>query len=525
MKKLTFFYSMLLIVGIGFISCSKDPIDTNQLIKDQAMFNNENNVLLKDFGLALARSLKLNHQLRSFIKNEALKKFDKDYEILIYKIKDAEIEKGETFEQIINKNSESAFNLSSLLHIYPTLTILVPKLPDNSFSPEQWNVDDQIPYVAIRLNTTNDVPIITPEGKIGVLPSNLLPGFPVLVIKKNERLVSNLSSSDYIKTNTRPFYKKNGISFKFLDNRFNNLNPRNDQRRVVRFVDPILYQAYQIYDQNNPNLNGWQRDYIYYRITPTNPNGPFLYDYKETLTSFSMTGDPMAAYRLISDQRDDPQFRSYHPSWMTHWTDGNYEFRVTTLINSRTVGSEIVNLFSVNPNDLFELRYQVEYVWVVVGGIPIRLKFYKIKNIKTKSVQINVPIFQWDLDTYATSVKLKFEEVDIPTTTVITNSIQLKFANNFEFNPTLGQDIKIGMKFGGQLTSQFTRSVQRTITQGHDELGEAIVNFQDKIITSVHRTSVDDSFDGSGYGNYTSFVLRDYNTGACKFNLVPKKVQ
>ena len=56
--------------------------------------------------------------------------------------------------------------------------MFVPTLPENSFSAELWNTETQMPFVAIRLNTTNDVPVISPEGEIGTIPSHLIPSFP-----------------------------------------------------------------------------------------------------------------------------------------------------------------------------------------------------------------------------------------------------------------------------------------------------------------------------------------------------------
>jgi hypothetical protein len=73
----------------------------------------------------------------------------------------------------------------------PLLTIFVPTLPEGSFSAETWNTSADVPFVAIRRSDTNDVPIISPEGEEYLLDASLIPSYPVVVVKENERLISS----------------------------------------------------------------------------------------------------------------------------------------------------------------------------------------------------------------------------------------------------------------------------------------------------------------------------------------------
>lgn len=66
---------------------------------------------------------------------------DYDYDVLYQLIKDIENEK------------------------FPTLTLFVPTLPENSFSAEIWNPDIETPFVAIRCDYSSEVPIYNANGE------------------------------------------------------------------------------------------------------------------------------------------------------------------------------------------------------------------------------------------------------------------------------------------------------------------------------------------------------------------------
>ena len=91
---------------------------------------------------------------------------------------------------------------------------------------------------------------------------------------------------------------------------------------------------------------------------------------------------------------------------------------------------------------------------------------------------------------------------------------QSKFATNFGIDTALGVKTKIGLKFGASVETIQTQTVQKTFTQGNNFLGEAIVNFADKVI--IRKTNL-----------RNMWITRDYITGSgyCEFSIEPKKVQ
>lgn len=510
-KKLVFVFSIL-----ALSSCStEENFSENKTAQefDRISQKDEKSILKEKFAFSLMKCIKESPSLRNLIKNEALKMFNKDYEVLVYAIKDYKLENGMTLEQTLNQNSDNNFQLSNLLRIEPTLTLLVPELPLESFSAKKWNTLSEIPAVAIRTNYTNEVPLITPDLNLEMMPSDVIPGFPVIVIKNNERVVSNLENPNIRDLKTKTVFEKDGIIIKFWANSFDNEDKRNVSARLVKNLNPTLVSAYNMYDQQNPNLDGWQRDFIYYKIQPSSPNGPFIYDFKEHLRSFSMTGAPTIAYNKISDQTGDPTYRNNHRINSSHWTGGFYEFKIRTIINAKNgVGNELINGFTVSPDQLFLLEYET----YTKGTLFWEKTYYRLKNISNLTIMVDIPLINWDLDEYASSIKIEIEEVDLTTTSVITDTRTVKFATNFGIDAAFGVKTKIGLKFGASLETIQTHTVQKTFTQGNDFLGEAIVNFADKVII--------------GHTNFLSgniWSTREYTTGLgyCKFSIEPKKVQ
>src|SRR5690606_14227878 len=126
---------------------------------------------------------------------------------------------------------------------------LIPELPEKSFSADNWDTNTQLPMVAIRTTLSNDNPVMnwTEEGKIetGVIPSNIIPGYPILVAKVNERVISNLDS-DFGKLETREFHtsKLTGISYRFTDVIFDRVSFPIVIKPLPSNIDSQLADAY-----------------------------------------------------------------------------------------------------------------------------------------------------------------------------------------------------------------------------------------------------------------------------------------
>ena len=493
-------FVLVFLVYLSVASCNEslNDIDKN-VVSATFLEQSESNLILKQkFSSALVKVLGQNEEVRSLIKEEALKQIDFDYDVLYCLIKDKQLKNGVTLEEYLEKYLTSD-ELKCIHKQLPTLTLFVPTLPENSFSVHSWNTIDELPAVAVKVSDNNDVKIYYGNGETEVFPADIIPGFPVVVVKENERIVRN--GEILSKTVSENIEETNLI---FVDEIFNNLHGKdlvNTKTRANRPDRPVplpkvdnpedylpanmkkTYEAYKIYK----NTTGWQRDYIYYGITPTTDKGPFDYNMKEFLVGFELMGDALGFYRKIADQDGDP--KSSIPiggvlpanSSIITWTEGEYEFKVTTYVGSKsTIGTEYKSFFRLKPDQLF--RAEVERV-ISRPGMP-GYTVYKLVGLKSKRVDLDLPLFEWDLENYGATMKIAIEEGDGEETEVNSISSSIEFATNFGFDASFGEKVKFGVKFGSTIKEVLNVSNTITKTLGGDELGEVIINFADPVVIS-----------------------------------------
>lgn len=512
---------MMILACVSIWSCQKNEINEsdNSLSDIELTSNLEHSAkeeLKLEFSKALYATLKENESLRRLIKEEALKKFDNDYDILYSLIKDEVLDNGQTVQTMMTTYLGDAL-LEKIEKEMPTLTIFVPELPESSFSAELWNTVNQIPQVAYNVKSTNDVPIIKSESQSFILPSYEIPLFPVIVVKENERVVTTTSSGSKgisSKNSEKNIFKSSdGVTYRFLDDSFNKALNTETKNTINSFqkstVDPKHIAAYDFFE----NQAGWQRDHIYYDLTPASSRGPFNYDFKEHITSFRLRGgggwsDGVNAYNKIADQTGDPrigiQYVQGYPQTYGSWTDGVFEFKVTALINAKNgIGAEYVTYFPAPPRDLFRIRRSTP------SGEDYNT--LRLRHLRTKRFYPDLALMKWDLDQYASTIKIDIEEVDRTETVSTTDTRTVKFATNFGIDIGFGKKVKIGLEFGASREETKTQSITRSFTQDNDRLGSVIIDF------------ADDCVNKSPSGNYS--IGTEYTTGWFEIDLVPLRVQ
>ncbi|WP_455668422.1 hypothetical protein [Phocaeicola sp.] len=525
LKSLNYILWILLVIILS--SCNENTLEVKDAKiqrVDSIGYDNLNFSLKQEFAKAFAKVIAHSQEVRQFIKEEALRKIDYDYDVLYSLIRHQKIYDGRTIENMLTEYI-SFDKLALIESRMPTLTIFVPKLPMNSFSAEKWNPCDEIPVVGIRTNLSNEVLYYDGLGKEDKIEATEIPGFPIVVIKDNERIYSKTSASE--RSSLIVPSEDNNVTLEFINDNFNNLKSQgvNLNPKVVKTVkrgslsikipDELekVYQSYDIYEHKD----GWQRDYIYYNIAPDHPKGPFNYDMKEYIVSFEMLGDPYGVFDKISDQEADPKLdgnlhrkdipgrKGYHYGC---WTDGEFEFKVKVYWGAKnSIGTEYITYFRANPDDLFHINYKETK----------KGKKYKVQSIKFKTLDLSLPLFEWNLENYSSSIKIAIEEVDAVETVKQTIENYVDFATNFGFDVNWGQTVKTGIKFGASQKQSLKVTNEITTTLGNDELGEVIVNFGDDIILSRN-----DMFEGT---IRHQIIVPDYNnkysTGWYRIHIAP----
>lgn len=530
MKTTTKLFTVLTLLSIQF-SCSDNNFAPNDNISETKINQTVNETSLKKkFSIALANVLNESEACREFIKNEALKQFDYDYDVLYMLVKDKIIENGMTFEDFL-LNYINKEDLTSLINKIPNLTIFIPKLPENIFSPQVWNTHNDIPLVAFK-NERSQILYTDITGSINIIEFDEIPTFPIVVVKPSERVF--LSSSKTRNINSSILKTNSGHNYIFEHKEFDNTNPTNKiQTRSLSTEYPEklkkIYKAKEYADKNGV----WQRDYIYYNISVKDGSGVFQKNISECIYSFELSGDPQNIYRLIADQGDDPHYseneiqvpkdpryngrRDYAYSF---WFDGNFEFIVKVYVsNTQLISNEIVKAISISPDDLFELNIESKNI----GRNQYKRRALGIKKLKKYYLPNPLPLFDWDIEHYSSSIKISIEEKDNEVTEQKLVETTSSFASNFEFNAGWGETVKMGAKFGASAST--TQKVSTTITThlNSEQLGDVIVNFGDDIVIKNEMDAVVTGVPGraSYKTTYRPVLNPKYTSGYYKIEVLP----
>ena len=189
-------------------SCQKDEIIVNN---DALVFSNQltqrssidevnkMNRSMERFALLLAKTLD-NRNVRASLKEEALKKFDGDFDILYQKFASKQLNEGSFMKVLARSDKNSTTRGQELLNrIAEEIPLLNIAIPVNI---EKWDVANFKPLVAVRGvdfddATTKKIRAYDSDGNIHVLDATIPPDFPVIVVGLNERLISvDKSSAD-----------------------------------------------------------------------------------------------------------------------------------------------------------------------------------------------------------------------------------------------------------------------------------------------------------------------------------------
>jgi hypothetical protein len=348
-----------------------------------------------------------------------------------------------------------------------------------------------------------------------------MPDFPVVVVKDNERIISSKTFAQFNDLDTKILSAPMDIlKVRYLDDNFDPLiiypapnttaNPITGPR-----VDQIHADAFNAFGTYTPG--GWQRDYIYYGLTPVHTQGGYNQNYVEQLTSFSLNGSPSSAYTTITTAQDQNLRDTviFPINQASGWTDGSFEFKIRNAYGAKNsnLGAEENKMFGANPWDLFSIIYVNHPAW---GGLWF-MKKPIITGLKTIDLYngayygTRVEFSGWDLNNFSNQWRLSFEEVDTPTEITTSVSETNKFNANFSIDPSTGILKKIGLKFGASIEQSLTNTYTSKHTDISDDLGTSTISFWDNVVNLNPATN--------------TLVPRTYSTGKVVFEFRPMLAQ
>ncbi len=470
----------------------------------------------------MSKAFKESKPLRDFIKEEALKQVTGDYDVVYQAVKSKSVlglerrgASAETIRDILLPFFENEAALIEIENALPYLTIFVPDLLEGSFSAENWNTISQIPNVGIRSYESDDVKIITSTGNVHVLEAKYWPDFPVVVIKDNERLVSNADIVKYNSLDTNILTDpSNPIQLRVASTNYQISTPTTVLAGPR--VNQVLSDAYNVYGNYTPG--GWQRDYIYYGLTPNNTTGQLNPSYREHVTSFKLAGNPAAAYSWIASSQD-PTLRpfvwnSQTTNQISGWTDGEYEFKMWSSYGAKNsnLGSDEPKQFGASPTEVFEITFSPNpnFMANLYSKIPTIVSTKNIDFYNGAFYNLRLEFSIWYLNSYSNQWKLSFEEADSSIENTNTITATNKFNTNFSIEPE-GIIKKIGLKFGASYEQNFSNVYTYKYTDVSDPLGSSVINFYDNAVNLNISTN--------------TLYPRTYSTGRVEFEFRPLLVQ
>lgn len=495
---IVFFFSCIFIAT----SCEKESF----LNQQEPEIENSQESYLETFSKILSKAIVENNELREFIKEEALKMVDNDYDVF-YPITKNKIIKGNlTFRDILKEYVDNEDVLISLEQSLPLLTIYIPELP-SGFNAEIWKAYEEIPHITTGLVRNNSIIYYKNGKKDFEEEAQLIPGFPLFIIKNNERI----KHSDGITKSSSSLDN----NYEFIDEAFdgNNNKSINTKATIISKAQyPHLARAYE-----EMGVNGlyWQRDNIYYGLTKnsgTTGQGSLDRSLVETITSIAI--EP-AAYNKISDQDGDPFIKTenIYTSWMgdgksaypIFWTEGKYEFKIDVLINNTVgLGTTITKYISASPIDLFNINFERK-------TMSSNREMYKFKSIESsQNLLVNIPLVCWDLSQNGFSWKFLISETDDQ------EQVTRSDTNSSVFAANVSAGFKFGLSFGASYTTTKSNTYTIVTFKNSDDLGTLEANFSDPVVITYSPLATTDE---NGLG-----VTYDIKNSYVRLSLEPRKL-
>lgn len=467
------------------------------------------------FAEILSKATFDRQDVRQFLKNEALKQFDKNYDVLYIKIKDSKIG-DKTFKQILDSYASEG-ELDQIEACVPTINIYLPNIPMLGLSPIDMDCEDAEIPVVLPGKESNSLLL---NGEIVEnVKKGELPGFHTFVVNENTRVAPSTKS------------RVSEEQFVFVDPVFDNsIKSSNIQSRTeatdAARIGSRAIEAYSYFnrDDNSNQSKALQRDYIYYGMTPTSTQGSLNYNVSDYLCYIEV--EPKT-YSVFTDFREDypgsndPEVQQNVASKEKHdfteqelidifWTRGQYDIK----LEIESVRGLTVKYVPVKPEEIWNFNYDRTYVHRTMFRHSKYTYTIDTDNFTVKRYYLpnDIVIGKWNLSNESLTRKITFIECDPGETYTFTSLFETSKTNTTKVNGStkygLGKwSIEGGIDNSSSTTDKVNCQTSITRTNNDDLLGSVEIDFYDPVIVS-------------NSGN--NYILKDYYTGYIHFGITAK---
>lgn len=521
---------LVLLLSIFFNSCSKED---HSLSGDEVSLNNSlKQTNIQKFSEILSKVTYQRKDVREFIKNEALKQFDNDYNVLYYLVRNSKIS-GENFRDILVSFS-SEEEIYGIEKNVPLINILVPNISFFNISADNLDTNDhEIPVVVSNENTTD----LYLNGKIELkIEKGEVPDFHVFVVKENDRVdASSIHFNSLTAKNNSgklentikflsPNFDKNNSKLKKYNTTTNRIVPRGE-------LDPMLISAFGNFSQNVSSSNiaqnkAYQRDYIYYGITNKDSQGTLNQNVTDYIDYLEVNPNIYFKLALNANEKGNPSISNNEVSQEKRelsteelidrmWTKGAYEFKFEVFSDDSNTSSSVI--IPVKPSDIW--NFNISHTRRNGTVFRSSKNTYKInpENFTSKIFRLNdmVAFTKWDISKESLHRYVNVSEVNLSSTNTQEVSYTVSKVAEGKFNGSvkLGIGSATNTELGGsgsykEETTEVKKFV-RTYNVADDVLAGSIkVYFYNPVINNIQNQNRCDLFY--------------YSTGAISFSIIPK---
>lgn len=358
-----------------FISCERVEQKSYPSVTTEGMFvKNEYNLDMQNFSLAVASAIREDDNFRNMLREEALKMFDGDYDVLMSDFTKMKISSqrplsksgsftvGDLLQEhmngvaVSNGSKGTVAVIDELIEEYPYLQITVP------VNAEEWDSEDYVPMVTFipgeyDETTTEKVIAYTVDGDTVALDAIEPPEEPVIVISMNERideidepkaggippkptnLTGTLTESGIrltwvmpdttteANTNGYKIYRKGSADINFVN--------------VSTIADPY----FRSYQDNNVEAIAVYTYYViaFYQTVISAPSN-YL-----TITAPQFP-KPVLSFEACQHSKNEIELR-----WQNDYSQYISETRVYKHIVDQTQGYSLLRAFTANESDYFDI--------------------------------------------------------------------------------------------------------------------------------------------------------------------------
>lgn len=500
-------FSLLILLGMFiFGGCSEKDSDIeikNNGSQNENLLNvNVKQKYLEKFAGILSKAVYERKDVREFLKTESLKQFDKNFNVLYYLISDVKINEKSFRDILISYSSKEA--IEEIENNVPLLNILVPEITFFDIYPQDLDTDDsEIPVVVSK---DYETALYFKGEKELSLKKGEIPSFHVFVVNENSRVIipeNNLKSRG-VKT----------IMFK---------SPNYDGSLVIN-EQPILkstivdnsivgkkaIDAFSYFNKDDGSINqkAFQRDYIYYGITPQNQTGNLNRSVSEYISFIQVDANSyfnIANEPGTKDYYGDPKISNHTVTQEKRglseeelldrmWTKGSYNFKFEILTSTQEQ-SQVVYV-PLKPNELWDFNISHSYrhsTWFRHSKNTYTIDANKFTS-KPVVLKEKISLGKWDISEEALFRYIKISEEDSGAEVTETETYEMSKAlkTNFSGNAKIG----IGLK-GKEGEAGASASVESTTTEkitksytikrkiDSDQLGKIRIYFYDPLVHKV----------------------------------------